>query len=63
MKAVLATPTKVVRAATNSESLRATVPKEIVEALKLKEGDLIIWSVDEDRKDGKKVAAVQKWVP
>ncbi|MEO9294238.1 MAG: AbrB/MazE/SpoVT family DNA-binding domain-containing protein [Nitrososphaera sp.] len=59
----MATPTKVVRAATNSESLRATVPKEIVEALKLKEGDLIIWSVDEERKDGKKVASVQKFVP
>jgi bifunctional DNA-binding transcriptional regulator/antitoxin component of YhaV-PrlF toxin-antitoxin module len=62
MKAVLPTPTKVVKAATNSESLRATVPKEVVDALKLKEGDLIIWSIDEGRKDGK-VASVQKWLP
>lgn len=61
MNAILPTPTKVVKAATNSDSLRATVPKEIVEALKLKEGDLIIWSVDYERKDGKKIANVQKW--
>jgi bifunctional DNA-binding transcriptional regulator/antitoxin component of YhaV-PrlF toxin-antitoxin module len=63
MKAVLASTSRVVKAATNSESLRATVPKEIVEALKLKVGDLIIWSVDEERKDGKKVATVQKFIP
>lgn len=61
MKAVLPSPSKVGRAATNSKSLRATIPEEIVGELKLNVGDLIVWSVEE-REDGKKVATVQKWV-
>ena len=61
MKVNLPSLSKVVKATTNSKSLRATIPEEIVGGLKLNEGDLIVWSIEE-RKE-KKVANVQKWNP
>jgi hypothetical protein len=58
-KLTTATPSKVTKAATNSQSLRATIPSDIAKALKLDPGDLIIWSLDDMK--NKKIAIVEKW--
>ena len=50
---------KVARANTNSKSLRATIPEEIVSKLGISAGDLLIWSNEE--KKGKKIVMIEKW--
>jgi hypothetical protein len=44
-----ATPSKVTKAASNSESLRTTIPADIAKELKIQEGDLIIWAIEETK--------------
>lgn len=48
----------VAKATTNSLSVRATIPEEIASALGLKVGDVLDWSVVEDK--GKKYAKFRK---
>ena len=55
----LASLTKVTKAATNSKSLRTTIPEDIVSELKISRGDLLIWSNEE--KKGKKTITIEKW--
>jgi hypoxanthine phosphoribosyltransferase len=50
--------TKLVKASTHFESLRTTVPKSIVNQLKLKEGDTLDWQLSV--MDGKMVLIVDK---
>ena len=58
-KMVTASPSKVTKAASNSQSLRATIPSDIAKAMKLDPGDLIIWSLDD--KKNKKIAIIERW--
>ena len=49
--AIIRTQTKITPAKSDSISLRSTVPKEIVQVLDLKKGDIIEWTVEiEDNK-------------
>jgi len=59
LKEILASPSKVAKANTNSKSLRATIPEDVVEELKVKPGDLLIWSTEERK--GKRIATVERW--
>lgn len=58
IRSVLGERTKLVRANTNSPSLRTTVPESIVRELKLKGGDSIEW--EHVICDGKLVINVKK---
>ena len=50
--------TKVARASSKSPSVRTTIPEEIVEELKLKVGDPLIWKLDQH--EGRKGLFVRK---
>ena len=50
---------KVTKATTTSNSLRATIPEDVVKDLGIMPGDVLIWSVEEQR--GKKIVSVEKW--
>ena len=50
--------TVLVTAATNSKSLRTTVPQDIVAQLNLEKGDVVKWLIVEV--NGKKLATVRK---
>lgn len=49
---------KITRANLKTESLRATIPENIVNALKLQAGDVLDWSVVDDK--GKRYARFRK---
>lgn len=46
------TTTKLTKAASNRQSLRTTVPEEVVKQLELKEGDQVEWIVQRNLKYG-----------
>ncbi|MGD0396401.1 MAG: AbrB/MazE/SpoVT family DNA-binding domain-containing protein [Nitrososphaerales archaeon] len=48
----------VAKASSNSISLRATIPEEIVQEMKLKAGDVLDWEVTSE--DGRKVMKVKR---
>lgn len=48
----------VAKATTNSTSVRATIPEEIVKQMKLKAGDVLDWEVTSE--GSRKVAKVRK---
>ncbi len=48
----------VVRASPRSESLRTTIPKDVVRELGIKLGDVLDWEIEGG--DGKKIARVRK---
>ena len=47
--------TKIAKASSKSESLRTTIPKEIVERFNLEMYDLLIWEIVENR------LVIKKW--
>jgi bifunctional DNA-binding transcriptional regulator/antitoxin component of YhaV-PrlF toxin-antitoxin module len=52
---------RISKATTTSSSLRATIPMEIVEDLKLKVGDVIEWEIHkDDNKSKQKFAKIRK---
>ena len=52
--------TKATNAHPKSKSLRATIPKEIVEILDLSHGDTVQWQVDVESKDEFKIIVTKK---
>ncbi len=50
--------TRVVKAKTDSVSLRTTIPSHIVELLKLKDGDSLEWNFDIKASEG--IVAIKK---
>ncbi len=50
--------TSKVAKANTTKSLRTTIPTDVVKEVDLKEGDLLIWSVDQQK--GKKVVVIKK---
>lgn len=55
----MASLSRVTKATTTSKSLRSTIPEDIVNELGVKPGDVLIWSLEEQR--GKKFVSVEKW--
>ena len=57
MALVVTTSSKVAKANTTN-SLRTTIPTHIVKEIDLKVGDLLIWSIEQQK--GKKVISIKK---
>ena len=55
----MASLSKVARAASNSKSVRATIPEDVVDELGIKAGDVLIWSLEERK--GKKTVSIERW--